>query len=189
VFKTIASKISESVIQSGMLPEEDQDICEYGLQQLFTILLNVFTAIWIGYLFGLVLESIVALVVFIPLRTYAGGFHFNNPILCYVASSLTVCMQMMFVKYTHLQYSMILASILLVILIANLAPVASENKPLSKKETIKYKKTTQLILMIIESTLLTLLFYQNFLLGRSILSSLILSFVLLTRAKTIKGLF
>lgn len=166
-----------------MLPEEDQDICEYGLQQLFTILLNVFTAIWIGYLFGLVLESIAALVVFIPLRTYAGGFHFENPKYCYVASSLTVCMQMMFVKYTHLQYSMILASILLVILIANLAPVASENKPLSKKETTKYKKTTREILIIIELAMLILVVYKFFSVGRSIFSSLILSAMLLLRTR------
>jgi accessory gene regulator B len=183
VFKTIASKISDSVIQSGMLPEEDQDICEYGLQQLFTILLNVFTAILIGCSFGLILESIVALLVFIPLRSYAGGFHFDNPILCYVASSFVVCMQMAFIKWSHLEYSMIPVSIFLIVFIGNIAPVASENKPLLKKEATKYKKTTRRILTTVELIMLIIIFYRFFSIGRSISSSLILSAFLLIRAR------
>lgn len=166
-----------------MLPEEDQDICEYGLQQLFTILLNVFTAIWIGCLFGLVLESIVALVVFILLRTYAGGFHFENPKYCYVASSFAICMQMFFIKWSHLEYSMIPLSILLIVIIGYLAPVASQNKPLSKNESMKYKKITRIILIIIEMVVLITASYKIFLVVRSILSSVILSAVLLMQAK------
>lgn len=51
-----------------------------------TVLINLISTIVIGVIAGNVFESIAFLVFYIPLRSYAGGYHASTPRRCYFIS-------------------------------------------------------------------------------------------------------
>jgi accessory gene regulator B len=61
--------------QSEIISVEDNELYEYGLHQSFILLANIFTTILVGWIFNMMIESIIFLLAFVPLRSYAGGYH------------------------------------------------------------------------------------------------------------------
>lgn len=179
MFKSASHQIIKCLIENDALSNEDIEICEYGIQQGFIIILNILTTILIGCLFDLIIESFIALAVFIPLRSYAGGFHFDNPIICYIVSSFLVLTQLICVKYICLQNSISIISVFSSILIFILAPVASQNKPLDEPDTDKNRSIIKKILFVMEFFLHVFLFCGFFSIGRSILFSFLQLILLL----------
>ena len=57
------------------LTDEDKEIYLFGLIQGVIFLLNTFTALCIGMILNMLIEVIIYLVCFIPIRIFAGGYH------------------------------------------------------------------------------------------------------------------
>ncbi|WMM26571.1 accessory gene regulator B family protein [Tissierella sp. MB52-C2] len=68
-------KVTSYFIANGVIEDEDRQIYAYGLHQGLLILLNITTTILIGFMFRAVWESILFMIVYIPLRAYGGGYH------------------------------------------------------------------------------------------------------------------
>lgn len=135
---------------NGIIQSENRKICEYGVRQLFTILLNIISDVFIGILFGMVSESIIFLIAYMSLRRFAGGFHSRTPILCYVYSMIIIAGNLWIVK-VWLSDKIIISIFLLLIgsaLIFLLSPVEDMNKPLDMLEYKVYQKKCFLILII-----------------------------------------
>lgn len=83
MFKKTACKITQRLCEKGIISESDFDLYEYGFNMRITVLLNLISTIVIGVIAGKVFESIAFLVFYIPLRSYAGGYHASTPRRCY----------------------------------------------------------------------------------------------------------
>ena len=83
MFKKTACKITQRLCEKGIISESDFDLYEYGFNMGITVLLNLISTIVIGVIVGKVFESIAFLVFYIPLRSYAGGYHASTPRRCY----------------------------------------------------------------------------------------------------------
>ena len=108
--------------------------------------LNVSSALIIDWVFGVLLEIAVFMTAYIPLRTFAGGYHAKTPIRCYIFSVILLIIVSSCMKYIFIAewvYYAILATAALVVLI--LAPVEDKNKPLDETEHKVYKRRTMLI--------------------------------------------
>lgn len=155
----IFEKITARLIESGTISAEDKDIYEYGLKHIATMFLNISTTLVIGFIFGMIWQSGLFMVSYIPLRSYAGGYHARTPLKCYIFSViLTICV-LLIIKY--IPYNNISLLILLIIsgvFIFIFAPVGDENKPLDELETKVFKKRTRIILFI-ESALIGLFMF------------------------------
>lgn len=135
---------------NGIIQSENRKICEYGVRQLFTILLNIISDVFIGILFGMVSESIIFLIAYMSLRRFAGGFHSRTPIMCYVYSMIIIAGNLWIVK-VWLSDKIIISALLLFIgsiLIFLLSPVEDVNKPLDLLEYKIYQKKCFFILII-----------------------------------------
>lgn len=86
MFKKTACKITQRLFEKGIISESDFDLYEYGFNMGITVLLNLISTIVIGVIAGNVFESIAFLVFYIPLRSYAGGYHASTPRRCYFIS-------------------------------------------------------------------------------------------------------
>ena len=154
-------KITNRLIESGAISAEDKDIYEYGLKHICDMFLNIMTTLVIGFIFGMIWQSIIFMVSYIPLRSYAGGYHARTQLRCYIFSVvLTVCV-LLSIKY--IPYSNILfisLTIISGIVIFIFAPIGDENKPLDENETKVFKKRTRIILFI-EIVLIGLFTYLN----------------------------
>ena len=128
-------KISNWLWQDGIIPKDDMEIVQYGISQLLSLLLNLFTLLCICFLCGTVFQGMVFLVLFWPMRIYAGGYHAKSKMVCTVLTYLSILVSLLaifYVPYNRYIIYFLLAVCICVIVCA--APVESENKPLSKLE-------------------------------------------------------
>lgn len=136
-------------IDTDILKEEERDNFEYGLKQGLTILLNVFTVVIIGLIFGMLWQSIVFLIAYIPLRSYAGGYHAKTQLNCYLLSVLMIVLILMAMKFLLWTRLMILMVLMLSgSIVLALAPVEDKNKPLDSLEETIFKIRSRRILFI-----------------------------------------
>ena len=139
----LAVKIVNNLVHSGVIKEEDAEIYIYGINQILTSVLNVSSALIIGLVFGVFPEIAVFMAAYIPLRSFAGGYHAKTPLSCYVFSVIMLIVVSIGLKYLHLAdwvYYAVLVAATLVVLV--LSPVDDRNKPLAEIEQKVYKKRT-----------------------------------------------
>ncbi len=143
---SVTERFGELFVQNNVISLEEKELFVFGLQQGLLIILNVISSIIIGYIFGMVWQSIVFMVMYIPLRSYVGGYHARTQLRCYVFSLVLISVVLLGVKnITWTSSICVLVSIIIGIIIFIFAPRADENKPLDEIETIVFKKRARSI--------------------------------------------
>ncbi len=153
----LSRRIGDDLVRSNVVKAEDAEIYIYGINQILISVLNVFSALIIGLIFGVFFEILVFMAVYIPLRSYAGGYHARTPLRCYIFSVVMLIAVSLGLKYLCIAewvYYVVFA--LAIIIICIFSPVEDKNKPLDDIERKIYKKRTIAITMI--ETLIGLLF-------------------------------
>lgn len=151
-------KYTDKLIAKEIIKSEDKDLYTYGFQQGLIILANILTTILIGFIFGMIWQSVVFMMAYIPLRSFAGGFHAKTPIRCYLYSIVLTSAVLSAVKFIPWSDFMVIGLALVAgIIIFLLAPVADSNKPLDQNEVVVYKKRSRLILVLEVGILMLLL--------------------------------
>lgn len=141
-------KLLRYMIDSEIIDPEDQAIYRYGMQQLKGSLISIGTTLLIGILFHAVWASICFAAAYIPLRSFAGGYHARTPAMCYLWSTLLTAGAVWLVKSALFDgIAMLIIVILADGILVMYAPVESENKPLSRIEKAQFRKKTVLILL------------------------------------------
>ena len=157
-----SKKIINYMLNNNIILEQDKEIYLFGLISMLRILLNIITLISIGILFGMVGECIVFVIFIILLRTYSGGFHSDNPTICYFISVITVILALLSIKFEVLNmYGSIVLLVASLALILKYAPVEHKNKPLEEIEIKVYRRR----LLVVMAGLLfisILLIFLNF---------------------------
>lgn len=176
----LAGKIGNNLVHSGVIKEEDAEIYIYGINQILTYVLNVSSALIIGLIFDVFTEVAVFMAAYIPLRSFAGGYHAKTPLRCYVFSVIMLIVVSIGLKYLHLAdwvYYAVLVAATLVVLV--LSPVEDRNKPLDEIEQKVYKKRTMNIAAVEVMVCLALKFvgYDNLFVA-VVYSFVVLSFML-----------
>jgi accessory gene regulator B len=155
----MSEKIVDALVEKEIINLEDKELYLYGIEQGAFILLSFFSALLISMYFGVVLEYICFLVVFIPVRTYGGGYHSESPIKCYILSTLIIVSSLMMisiVSWTILDCVFISFSAEIVIFLCS--PIESINKPLTDEEKIVYKRYVLILLIL---TMISIVLFWN----------------------------
>lgn len=149
MFARIAERITEELEDNQIIKSEDRELYAYGLNQGITIILNMITTFCIGLLFGCVVELLVFMVAYIPLRSFAGGYHAKTPLKCYLSSIVMLIIVSVAIQYVALKIWVhyVIAAVS-VMIIAVLAPVEDRNKPLDEMEMKVYKRRTIVVLSV-----------------------------------------
>lgn len=136
-------------MRSNVIEAEEAEIYIYGINQILVSVLNVSSALIIGFIFDVFLEVAVFMAAYIPLRSFAGGYHAKTPLRCYIFSVIMLIVVSIGMNYLYMEdwvcYVVLAVSALVVII---LAPVEDRNKPLDETEYRVYKRRTMLIAAI-----------------------------------------
>lgn len=174
----LAGKIGNNLVHSNVIKEEDAEIYIYGINQILVSVLNVSSALIIGLILGVLPEIAVFMAAYIPLRSFAGGYHAKNPLRCYIFSVIMLIVVSIGMNYLLYMedwvYYVVLATSVSVMFI--LAPVEDRNKPLDETEHKVYKRRTTLI-AVIELIIALLL---KLLISDSLFVAIVYSFVVLS---------
>lgn len=144
MFIRISKRIAKHYCKSES--SDENELYVFGINQCLSMLLNILTALFIGILFGEILQLLLFMLAYIPLRSYAGGWHARTPSRCYIFSVIMLTFVSIGIKYLSLTewvyYAVLLASVLIVFV---LSPIEDKNKPLDELEHKVYKKRTAII--------------------------------------------
>ena len=151
MFRDRLSKfILKKLIKRNVIEEKDRQIYLYGLYEGIIILENIIITIFIGFWFGNLIQTFMFLVAYIPLRSYAGGYHAKTEKKCFFYSVILVLMvQICFWMMENMDTRIIVGSFLISIFIVHCySPVESKNKPLSENEKKCFRRKVVNLLMI-----------------------------------------
>lgn len=147
---SIVFNLVEASIRCGVVEEKDRNLYCIAVESFFFSLFTWGSLLVLGIICGEIWGCFIFLVVHIPLRIYAGGYHQNSRKRCYM-QSLVIFGLLMFGALSRVQNWIVNNWIVLMalsfIVIWYLAPVESRNKPLNSKERKHHKSTARFILI------------------------------------------
>jgi accessory gene regulator B len=143
----MSEKLTGILVKYQLIAFEEKEIYRFGIQQGIMLLLNFITVLAIGFAYDMLFYVLVYIIAYIPLRSYAGGFHAQTHMRCYSYSVIILNTVLLIIKFlfisTSIYHIITLISILIIFL---LSPVEDINKPLDKVEYITYRKKVRMIL-------------------------------------------
>lgn len=82
----LAQKTANQLAVQGIIAKKDTAVYRYGLEALYSSLLELLTILFLSFFVGNFLQTILFFAAFIPLRVYAGGYHAKTRLRCYLMS-------------------------------------------------------------------------------------------------------
>lgn len=147
--KRIVEGLTDYIIQKGIVKEEDRKLYEYGFTLTIEVGLFILCSLLVSLYLHMFMEGILFFLIFVPLRSYAGGLHLDRFHSCFIVSCLTFSSILYIVKHIHMP--MLLSFISLLILEAvvyALYPVENINREIDSEENRFFKKKLKLFLAI-----------------------------------------
>ena len=142
--KSISASIAYILWDQGIIQKEDINKCRYGLDIFISSALEIVSILIIAAVIGNFLQTLLLFAAFIPLRIYAGGYHSDTKLKCYLVSLgvygiFTIVMQLLSAEiYLIVAVSATVFSMLMILIAA---PIIHKNKSVNDIERKKqYKK-------------------------------------------------
>lgn len=129
--------------------QELQELYCYGYKLLVLQASNLVVVTVIGLTYSCLMELLLFLIAYIPLRSYAGGYHASGPIRCGLISAaleLAVAIVLQLSITAGWLNVLLLVTALSEIVIYVNVPVAAKNKPLTDSQVISFRKKARSIL-------------------------------------------
>lgn len=142
MFKRMAGWIVTWQIDRQILERRDESLYLFAYESMIGQLANILIAILIAFVFHSWLPVVCFLTAYIPLRSYAGGYHADSHGRCCVVSAVILVLISGFDKVLSGAFFMPLGICALMIsgaAVYGLAPVADHNKPLDEEERKRYQ--------------------------------------------------
>ena len=164
----MTNKIVETLInkqsQNEIITNEDEQIYRYGYILLCEVVLNLVIALIIGIVFLKTKEIMFFLCVYIPLRSFCGGWHANKIWKCTIISNAILLLQVYCIENI---VNLISSERMLIICFFNmicvffLAPIETEKKKISHEERLIYRKKIKVMLVLHLITILATILWDN----------------------------
>ncbi|MCL2578182.1 MAG: accessory gene regulator B family protein [Defluviitaleaceae bacterium] len=142
-------KITDFMERHGAFEADDKEIYFFGTQQGLIYVLNLATLIFVGIISGAFWQMLFFALAFIPLRSFAGGYHTSTQLKCYMSSTamaVIVALATRLVVMNSLLISVMLLMFTAVIMF--MSPVGNRNKPLDDLEVKVYRKKARIICVV-----------------------------------------
>ncbi|MGN0593024.1 MAG: accessory gene regulator B family protein [Ruminococcus sp.] len=148
-------RISESIagllLRNEIVCREEKEIYVYGLEVGIGNALLLVALLVVSLLFGYIQHYLVFLMVFLPLRVFAGGIHAKTQLRCFIVSVSTYLLSLLAAEFASAFFrSPLMTAIagVMLLITAAIAPVEHKNNPLLPEERNRNRKIVQILLPI-----------------------------------------
>lgn len=139
--RILAEWLTDYIVREEAIKEDERKEFIYGFQTALEILLCIIISCILSYTLGMFKEGILFAIIFIPLRSYAGGLHLDNYWSCLLLSCLTFGTILVVSRFTNLRVEIsFLGTIILLEAIWHMYPVENANRIIDEKEDIHFKR-------------------------------------------------
>lgn len=184
----ISMVLVRMLIETNTISEEEKGLYMYGIEQGITYIINWSITIMAGILFGNLIPTVGFMAMYIPLRSFAGGFHAITKRRCfYYSNILVLCCEIIFYFWEYIPVWIFVITFLFGnLIIVSLSPIQSKNKPLVEEEIIRYRSMVLQIMLIGWICIASFIGMKWYLLGLGVVLAFIAEAVLLCIAKIVK---
>ncbi len=159
MIQTVSEKVLNWMIRNDVVSKEDSTIYLFGIHQGIMSILNIITTLIIASVMGTLLEGVVFILCYMPLRSFAGGYHARTERRCYILSACLTLFVMALCKVVVMNWVLIVVFIIAFLIIWFVAPVEDSNKPMVEIERIVYsKRCKQLIVAELLAMIIVVVF-------------------------------
>lgn len=138
-------------IRKKRIKESDLEVYEYGYRLLVEKVCALFMTIALAFIFDAWMEVLVFCIAFIPIRTYAGGYHAKATVSCMVLSALVLLLNIFcgqWILSTGYGNYMMLFEVLLFPAIVWMTPVENTNRKISESEKHYFKHIVRVMYIV-----------------------------------------
>jgi len=128
MFKKITTKITNKLFTTHILNEDDIPIFHYCLESVLLLFSFLLVTLFLAYITDFLLPSLLFLIVFLTLRSVAGGFHAPTPEACFLLSILSFCIFRYISSIYHYHPIVMVIYILACIIIYFTAPIEAKQR-------------------------------------------------------------
>ncbi len=156
---TLAEHIVRKLIAMSVVEESDRELYVYGFFLLITRCFFFLVTIAFGGLLGIPCESAIFYIVFMLLRSYAGGVHARTEMACTVWTTAAMGMAAVVIRMLEESNAKIpLCVLLLNICLLVFSPLDSKGKPLDAEEKQRYRKICVFLVFICDAVVVVAMF-------------------------------
>lgn len=151
MLENIVEKIIEKQVEKQKIDADDVSIYRYGYILMYEVILNLLIALIIGTFFGNLNMIFFFLSMYIPLRSFCGGWHANKVWKCTFISNMILLIELLGIEHVGNYFStidLLTVFFVCVCIIFIVAPVETATKRISYKEKKVYKKKIYLIVVL-----------------------------------------
>lgn len=133
----IAKRITQILVASAVVKEDDTELYIYGFFMLVSRILFLFVTVVTGFLTGILPESILFYVVFTLLRTYAGGVHAKTETACTIFTTFAIVVSVLLIRLLEIFAAGTVSFLILGIgslYILAFSPLDTAEKPLKEQD-------------------------------------------------------
>ena len=157
--KNISGGIADVLFTQGVIQSDDIDKCKYGIDLFISSFLKIFSILIIAVFGGNFIETVLLFVFFIPLRIYAGGYHADTKMKCYLISLMMYGFSYVIASISPCKiYSVIdvCGTVFSLIVVLIKAPIIHDNKRVNDIERKNYRKIS-IEICLLETMIILLL--------------------------------
>lgn len=151
MIQRLVDKIINKQVEEKTIAYEDRNVYRYGYILVCEVIINIMIAVVIGVVFKDLAEILLFLGIYIPLRSYCGGWHADKIWKCTLLSNLILLILIVIDEYVVENCpNAIMAAVFAVCLVFVffVAPVETRSKPITEIERKDFKKKIYAILAL-----------------------------------------
>lgn len=161
MIKKLSNNMAVFMCKNNIVENDKQEICAYGIELMLASFFEVAAILLVSLILKNFIQTVIFFTVFIPLRSYAGGFHAKTHFGCFSILVVNYALFTLILKFIPINPLFFLISELIAVsVIIIFAPVDSENKPLDSKEKRIYRRKSIEIILIQALVVLAFCFFN-----------------------------
>lgn len=146
----VTVKLMQYIENAYSLNESQREIVKFGVQSALEIGSNLLISILVLYKINMIWQGILFFSIFIPIRTFAGGYHSNTYFRCLMFSVITLIMVLEISQNVQIPEKLSIPIIVfLEMVIGKIAPVINADRPVSNREYKLFAKRLKIVLSFV----------------------------------------
>ncbi len=151
MIEKLVDKLINKQLEENMISKEEVAIYRYGYILVCEVFINIIIAAIIAGISGEWLLITLFCVIYIPLRSFCGGWHADKLWKCTIYSNFIIILMIIGAEYMVQAFTGILLFVLFIICLLGIlcmAPMDTKSKPISKEERKVYKNKIHVIVLV-----------------------------------------
>lgn len=157
--KNISGTIADALWTQGIIQKDEVAACKYGIDIFISSFLEIASILLIAAVLGNFFETVLLFLAFIPLRVYAGGYHADTKLKCYIISlmmyAIAYVIAAVLPSETYL-FANVFGTLFSLFTVLIKAPIIHRNKTVNAVERKNYRKIS-IEICLFETTAVLLL--------------------------------